>query len=1054
MKNAVSAVLLSLFYLAFSSQLLAQCNASFEFEYIPNTFQVHFIDHSTSEHDIVSWHWLFGDGTESDDQSPTHTYPGPGTYNACLIIMDNFGCASDECHQVIIQESQNECHAAFVADQIGTTLEVEFADQSTSNHDIISWHWTFGDGSESDLHNPHHTYDEPGTYLVCLVITDNAGCVSDICHEVVVEGAPTDCNASFEWEQAANSLQVHFFDNSDDDPDIVSWSWNFGDGHFSDDPNPVHIYDEPGTYTVCLIVQNEFGCVADICHQVVVESAQGECNAIFEWEQEANSLEVHFFDNSDDDPDIVSWYWSFGDGHFSDDANPTHVYEEPGTYTVCLIVENEFGCVADVCHQVVVEGSQGDCSAAFEWDEVGNTGEVLFFDNSDDDPDIVSWHWSFGDGHFSDDANPSHTYVEPGFYTVCLIVENEFGCVADICHQVTVGSVSECGAGFQYTVELNSFEVHFTDFSDDDPDIVSWHWTFGDGSESDDQHPTHVYNEAGVYLVCLYVTNELGCESHFCQEIIVGDPEEGCHAAFEWEQFENSFQVHFINHSTSENDIISYTWHFGDGSTGDGQNPNHTYDHAGTYIVCLRIEDNTGCVSEICHEVTVEGSQEECHAAFGFDIVPNTLEVHFYDHSDDDPDIISWHWNFGDNHFSEDQNPIHVYAEPGTYVVCLVVVNEFGCASDVCHEVTVGGSSEDCNASFDWEQFENTTEIHFINYSTSDHDIISYHWTFGDGHASDDASPNHNYEEPGTYVVCLRIEDNTGCVSEICHEVTVAPEGGFQAEFTFFQMDNPMNITFSGSGTGNHVIVAWFWDFGDGQTSTEQYPVHVFAHTGTYTVCLTVTDIEGNQATNCHNLTVINDNDLCDASYKFFTDHSGNTIVFKNASEGITDHSTYRWEFGDGTISTEENPDHAYTKPGIYTVCLFVTDTTTGCSSHFCHSLTYHLRYKDLNQDANIENEQAHDTKYNRSAGGVNIIRYTNPVRDHVDIEFVVQQAGDVFIEVYDIMGNRKYTREYIHAEAGIHNVTLQHDALQPGMYSIVIRAGEHVASKVVTVVN
>ncbi len=886
MKNTVSAVLISFLLLSFVSNVQAQCNANFEFEYIPNSFQVHFIDHSTSEHDIVSWHWLFGDGTESDDQSPTHTYPGPGTYNACLIIMDNFGCASDECHQVIIQQSENDCQAAFVADQIGTTLEVEFADQSTSDHDIISWHWTFGDGTESNVHNPHHTYNAPGTYLVCLIIEDNVGCVSDVCHEVVVEGNPNDCSAGFEWEQVANSL------------------------------------------------------------------------------------EVHFFDISDDDPDIVSWHWSFGDGHFSDDANPTHVYAEPGTYTVCLIVENEFGCVADVCHQV------------------------------------------------------------------------------------TVGSEEDCGAAFGYDVVPGSLEVHFFDHSDDDPDIVSWHWTFGDGSESDDQNPTHVYEEAGTYIVCLYVTNEFGCESHICHEVTVGGSQEDCHAAFEWEQFENSFQIHFINHSTSEHDIISYIWHFGDGSTGDGQNPNHTYAGPGTYLVCLRIEDNTGCVSEICHEVTVQGSQEECHAAFGFDIVPNTLEVHFFDHSDDDPDIVSWHWTFGDGSESDDQNPTHLYQEPGTYVVCLIVINEFGCASDVCHEVTVGGSSEDCLASFEWEQFENTTEIHFINHSTSEHDIISYHWTFGDGHTSDNISPNHNYEESGTYVVCLRIEDNTGCVSEICHEVTVTPEGGFQAEFSFFQMDDPMHITFSGSGTGNHTIVAWFWDFGDGQTSTDQYPVHVFARTGTFIVCLTVTDSEGNQATNCHNLTVINDNDLCDASFKFHTDHAGNTVVFNNSSAGTTDYSTYRWEFGDGTISTDENPNHTYAKAGIYTVCLFVTDTTTGCSSHFCHSLTYHLTYKDLNQDANIENEQVPDTKYNRSAGGVNIISYTNPVRDQLLLEYDLPNAGDVFIEIYDFMGNRKYSTELFHAVKGIHTNTFQHGALMPGMYSVVVRFGEHVVSKVVTVVN
>ncbi len=888
MKNTVSAGLISFLLLSYVSNVQAQCHANFEFEYIPNTFQVHFIDQSTSEHDIVSWHWLFGDGTESDDQSPTHTYPGPGTYNACLIIMDNFGCASDECHQVIIQQSGNDCHAAFVAHQIGTTLEVEFDDQSTSDHDIISWHWTFGDGTESNLHNPHHTYDEPGTYQVCLIIEDNVGCVSDVCHEITVEGPPNTCHAAFTYEQVEGSLTIHFFDQSTSPHDIVSWHWNFGDSHTSDDQHPSHTFGEPGTYLVCLIIEDEAGCTSDECLEVTVLGSQEDCHAAFEWDQVGNSLEVHFFDQSDDDPDIVSWHWNFGDGHTSDDQNPTHTFEEYGTHAVCLIVENEFGCVSDVCWEVELEETQ-----------------------------------------------------------------------------------------------------------------------------------------------------------------------EGCHAAFEWEQFENSFQIHFINQSTSEHDIISYIWHFGDGSTGDGQNPNHTYAGPGTYLVCLRIEDNTGCVSEICHEVTVQESPSECHAAFEWDQVGNSLEVHFIDQSDDDPDIVSWHWNFGDGHTSNVQNPTHTFETYGTHAVCLIVTNEFGCVSDICWEVEIQQSQEGCHAAFEWEQFEDSTAIHFIDQSTSDHDIVSWLWTFGDGHSSDNHSPNHTYAEPGTYIVCLIITDNTGCISDVCHEVTVEPaQGGFQAEFQFFQMDDPMHITFSGTGSGNHTIVTWFWDFGDGQTSTDQYPVHVFAHTGTYIVCLTVTDSEGNQATNCHNLTVINDNDLCDASFTFYTDHSGNNIVFNNRSAGITDHTTYRWEFGDGTISTDENPHHAYAKAGIYTICLFVTDTSTGCSSHFCHSLTYHLNYKDLNQDANIENEQVHDANYNRLAGGVNIISYTNPVRDQMYVEYDLPQAGDVVIEIYDFMGNRKYTSESRYALKGFHTNTLQHGTLAPGMYSFVLRFGEHVVSRVVTVVN
>ncbi|MDQ3017385.1 MAG: PKD domain-containing protein, partial [Bacteroidota bacterium] len=345
MKNTVISFLTLLLLFLGMNGLQAQCHAAFEWEIVPNTLQVHFINHSTSEHDITSNQWTFGDGGTSDGVNPTHTYAAPGTYNVCLIIMDNFGCASDVCHQVTVSQVVPECHAAFVFDQIGTTLEVEFADQSTSNHDIISWHWNFGDGQMSEMHNPHHTYAHTGTYNVCLIITDNAGCSSDICHVVHVESGQGECHADFEWDQVGTSLEVHFFDTSDDDPDIVSWHWNFGDGHTSEEQNPTHTFATYGTHAVCLIVTNEFGCVSDICWEVEIEGTPQGCHAAFEWQQFENTTEIHFINHSTSEHDIISWHWTFGDGTDSNDPSPNHNYAHSGTYVVCLRIEDNTGCV-------------------------------------------------------------------------------------------------------------------------------------------------------------------------------------------------------------------------------------------------------------------------------------------------------------------------------------------------------------------------------------------------------------------------------------------------------------------------------------------------------------------------------------------------------------------------------------------------------------------------------------------------------------------------------------------------------------------------------------
>jgi immune inhibitor A len=122
-----------------------------------------------------------------------------------------------------------------------------------------------------------------------------------------------------------------------------------------------------------------------------------------------------------------------------------------------------------------------------------------------------------------------------------------------------------------------------------------------------------------------------------------------CHAQFEWEV--DGLVVHFINQSTSDGEITSYQWNFGDGHIGDGQNPNHTYEEPGEYLVCLIIHDNQGCVSDVCHEVVIEEVQGECNAQFEFTI--EGLEVHFINQSTSDGEIVSYHWKLSEEHLGD-----------------------------------------------------------------------------------------------------------------------------------------------------------------------------------------------------------------------------------------------------------------------------------------------------------------------------------------------------------------------------------------------------------------
>jgi plastocyanin len=209
-----------------------------------------------------------------DGENPNHTYEEPGVYLVCLTITDASGCVDDVCHEVVVEDVSNDCEAGFTWAQVPGGYTIQFTNTSTSNHDIISYVWTFGDGHMGDGENPSHTYEEPGGYLVCLTITDNAGCVDDVCHEViVVPGEPM--GASFGYSIGAGGLSVHFHNQSNGANEQTQWTWDFGDGTGSTEASPTHHYTAAGSYTVCLTMFDPSTFFSDVACQRVMYLSNG-----------------------------------------------------------------------------------------------------------------------------------------------------------------------------------------------------------------------------------------------------------------------------------------------------------------------------------------------------------------------------------------------------------------------------------------------------------------------------------------------------------------------------------------------------------------------------------------------------------------------------------------------------------------------------------------------------------------------------------------------------------------------------------------------------------
>lgn len=384
-----------------------------------------------------------------------------------------------------------------------------------------------------------------------------------------------------------------------------------------------------------------------------------------------------------------------------------------------------------------------------------------------------------------------------------------------------------CSPNAQYSFATSA---NVANFSNTTSGATSYAWNFGDGFTSTAANPTHAYSAAGTYNVCLVATNSCGSDTT-CNLVTVTCPVPTPGFTFS----QSGITFNFANSSAG---ATTYFWDFGDGGTSTLANPTHTYSSPGPYTVCL-------ISSNICGSDTVCQGVVACFLPFAnFNSTTSGTTVTFNNLSSTTGTTT---WDFGDGNTSSATSPTHTYAGPGTYTVCLILQNN--CAADTtCQTVTVSCVAPVSNFSF----VASGLTVTFTNNSTSSTfgSISLSTWNFGDGTNSSTTNPTHTYPASGTYNVCLVVHDS--CTTDtFCTTITLCapPVAGFTFTSVNSQVAFSNNSSISGTAT-------YAWDFGDGNTSTIPNPVNVYAASGNYTVCLTVTDACG-MDTFCTNVNVI-----------------------------------------------------------------------------------------------------------------------------------------------------------------------------------------------------
>lgn len=873
----------------------------------PLTVQFHCSTPATGN----TFNWNFGDGGTSNQNSPSHVYTSQGLFTTSVTVTNVNGCSASYAYSAPVVV--NNPDASFHTDVTSGCPPLQVSFYSHAGSGAASYLWNFGDGTTSTQAHPVHLYTSAGVYTPSLTVTDASGCTATYSLPAPISAAQTATNfITPPPVTACAPFTVGFSDNSFG---AASWNWNFGDGNSSSQQNPTHTYTTPGTYTVSLTTMtNGIGCGQNIPVYRIFNIKGGKANFSFQTEQCPPYI-AYFQDSS---INAVSWLWNFGDGTTSTQQNPTHTYANPGSYTVSLTITTADGCTYTSTHNYAVNFQPLSASPIATTTDTVLPLNVQFYANSQG---ATGWLWTFGDGTTSTLQNPLHTFYTAPPYSITLTLFN------DSCSYLITFPNVTFGAG-NINLGNDSTVVHQPDpqsgcaplsfhFYSPVLNAVSWQWFFGDGGTSNLKNPVHTYVVPGLYDVTLVTANASGITDTLFrpQSVLVKGSQAGFNIVPSGSCSGNTVQLQ----NTSINATV-FNWDFGDGNTSFLSNPQHTYTNTtNNYVVSLTVSDTSGCSSF---------TQKTFYGIPGNAILSDKRKicagdtVHF---SSINLNYSSFVWNFGNGITSTAANPIYVFQDSGVFNVSLVVSDTSGCQQtftlpysiEVIKPVakfTTGNVNPNC-----WN-----ISYQFINQSSG---ATSYLWNYGNGNFSTGINGSQVYgsQNPGYYTVTLTaFKDNCSATYTLTDSVYIPYR---DADFSFAKSGNciPVTVTFSDSSRD---AVSWFWDFGDGNFSNQQNPVHVYQSAPTRNVKLTITDQYGCSDTISK--------PVLDAAYAGFTipqvtSCAPVTVSFSDSSGHAV---SWNWDFGNGLTSTQANPQVTYSQNGYYNVQLTIT-SIYGCTSTY-----------------------------------------------------------------------------------------------------------------------
>ena len=822
----------------------------------------------------------------------------------------------------------------------------------TGSINIMSFEWDFGNGVLSNQRDTSVVFQAGATmdtlYIHGLIAISEHGCRDTSYGTTYVYPKPR-VEFSLASNSGCNPFNLNINNNSSPldtgSIGIMRFNWNFGNGANSSVINPNYTYNVIHTrdtgFNIQLIGISEHNCRDTFNQQVTIfpspisRLSVPDTIGCAPFQLRINSTSLNASD----------YQWFFNNNLVDTNQNIFRVFNGlrfvDSTVQVKLTTRSLNGCFGDTAVGLVT--ILGKPLSAFNpnRDTFCANNPIQFLNES---LDGYAFNWNFGDGFTSTRINPRHQFpssVNPfrdTAFNISLITAGFNGCTDTSRGFVNFAPYPIAAFTATPTRGCSPMEVQF---SNNSRNATRYYWDFGDGTNSTLMSPLKVFDNRGVddtiYRVMLYAYYQ-DCVDTLSQFIYLyprplalfsSDLEQPC-----------SNEIIFFGGSVN---AVSSKYYFGDGDSSLLVNPRHTFiaspDRDTFYFVSLIATSNGGCTDTLIRAVRVPQS-----VIANFKDTPiigcQPLSVQFVSTSHGP---ISHFWDFGDNNGSTDYNPLHVFNEPGVFQYQLKIFGPTGCVDSIISTSTIT-VLERPKAQFDFNPKDlRINQQTLTNYTDQSVFVnpITYQWFFNDPNAmgsdfSTIQNPTYNYVDSGNYVTQLIIS-NGECSDTISKIIRVEPPFPI-AEFGPATQIGCAALLVQFNNLSSYAS-SYLWQFGDGDTSTQFSPRHVYRYPGTYDVSLIATGPGGIVKTT--KFAYVN---VIAKPFVFFDVGPGGQLFLPNATiftrNGSQNASRYYWSiFSEPSNSLVHqdsafNLNYTFTDTGKYTFML-VAINDNGCPDTF-----------------------------------------------------------------------------------------------------------------------